>query len=132
MRSACARDDFEMGSTRGTGAQWEAVAENHLQESGLRTLARNFTCRLGEIDLVMAERDCTVFVEVRYRRDAAHGDGAASVGASKRAKLLHAAQVWLLAHPQRAAQPCRFDVVGCSGTPSTPQFEWIRNAFEIC
>jgi putative endonuclease len=119
-------------TTRGTGAQWENAAEAHLHESGLSTLARNFTCRLGEIDLIMAERDCTVFVEVRFRRDAAHGDGAASVGAAKRAKLLRAAQVWLLAHPQRATQPCRFDVIGCSGTPQQPRFDWIRNAFETC
>lgn len=119
-------------TARGTGAAWESVAEAHLRTSGLRTLARNFFCRLGEIDLVMADRDCTVFVEVRFRRHSAHGDGAASVGAAKRTKLLRAAQVWLLAHPRRAAQPCRFDVVGCSGTPQQPQFDWIRNAFETC
>ncbi|MBU6198078.1 MAG: YraN family protein [Xanthomonadaceae bacterium] len=121
-----------MGSARGTGAAWESVAEAHLQQSGLRTLARNFVCRLGEIDLVMADRDCTVFVEVRFRHAAAHGGGVASVGAGKRAKLLRAAQVWLLAHPRRASRACRFDVVGCSGTPQQPQFDWIRNAFETC
>ncbi|HTI95431.1 MAG TPA: YraN family protein [Rudaea sp.] len=119
-------------TARGTGVAWECLVAVHLQRSGLRLLQRNFTCRLGEIDLIMAERDCTVFVEVRFRRNAAHGDGAASVGASKRTKLLRAAQVWLLAHPQRATQPCRFDVIGCSGTPQTPQFDWIRNAFEAC
>ncbi|HST28175.1 MAG TPA: YraN family protein [Rudaea sp.] len=119
-------------TARGTGAIWESVVEAHLHESGLRTLARNFTCRLGEIDLILAERDCTVFVEVRFRRNAAHGDGAASVGSAKRTKLLRAAQVWLLAHPHRATQPCRFDVIGCSGTPQAPQLDWIRNAFETC
>lgn len=117
-------------TARDTGATWETVAEKHLQESGLRTLQRNFACRLGEIDLVMADRDCTVFVEVRFRRDPAHGDGAASVGRTKRAKLLRAAQVWLLAHPRQANQPCRFDVIGCGGTPRKPEFDWIRNAFE--
>ena len=119
-------------TTRGTGAAWESAAQAHLHEAGLRTLQRNFTCRLGEIDLIMADRDCTVFVEVRFRRDPAHGDGAASVGTAKRAKLLRAAQVWLLAHPQRADRACRFDVIGCGGTPQNPQFDWIRNAFETC
>lgn len=119
-------------TARSTGAEWENATEAHLCAAGLRTLQRNFTCRLGEIDLIMAERDCTVFVEVRFRRDAVHGDGLASVGAAKRAKLLRAAQVWLLAHPQRATQPCRFDVIGCSGTPQQPRFDWIRNAFETC
>ncbi|MBS0558296.1 MAG: YraN family protein [Proteobacteria bacterium] len=118
-------------TTRGTGAAWESAVEAHLHACGLRTLERNFTCRLGEIDLIMADNDCTVFVEVRFRRDAAHGDGVASVGAAKREKLLRAAQVWLLAHPRRATQACRFDVVGCSGTPQQPQFDWIRHAFEV-
>lgn len=119
-------------SARAVGAQWEGAAAAHLHAAGLRPLARNFTCRLGEIDLIMAEGDCTVFAEVRYRRSAAHGDGVASVGAAKRAKLLRAAQVWLLAHPRRATQPCRFDVIACAGTPQQPQFTWIRNAFEAC
>ena len=117
-------------TTRVTGAAWENAAEAHLRQSGLRTLQRNFTCRLGEIDLVMADRDCTVFVEVRFRRDPAYGDGVASVGLAKRAKLMRAAQVWLLAHPRQANQPCRFDVIGCGGTPLKPEFDWIRNAFE--
>ncbi len=117
-------------TARDTGAQWEAAAAAHLQQAGLLTLARNFNCRLGEIDLVMCERDCTVFVEVRYRNNAAHGDGVDSVGSAKRTKLLRAAQVWLLQHPQRAAQACRFDVIACSGTLDKPAFDWIRNAFE--
>jgi putative endonuclease len=117
-------------TARDVGAAWESAVESHLAASGLRTLARNFTCRLGEIDLIMAERDCTVFVEVRYRRTATHGDGITSVGSAKRGKLLRAAQVWLLTHPLHASRPCRFDVVGCGGTPQQPAFDWIRNAFE--
>ena len=119
-------------TARGTGAAWEGVAEAHLQEKGLRTLARNFTCRLGEIDLVMADRDCIVLVEGRLRRHSVHGDGAASVGAGKRAKLLRAAQVRLLVHPRHAGQACRFHVTGCSDTPQRPELDSIRNAFETC
>jgi putative endonuclease len=119
-------------TTRDTGAQWEQAVAAHLQQSGLRMLQNNFVCRVGEIDLVMAEADCTVFVEVRYRRAATFGDGLDSVGSSKRTKLLRAAQVWLSAHPRRAAAPCRFDVVGCTGSLDAPQFDWIRNAFETC
>jgi putative endonuclease len=122
-------------STREIGAQWEEAVAAHLRQAGLRPLTRNFACRCGEIDLVMRddnghEADCTVFVEVRFRRSATHGDGLASVGASKRAKLLRTAAVYLQAHPRRAALPCRFEVVACSGTPAQPAFEWIRSAFE--
>ena len=74
----------------------------------------------------MREREQIVFVEVRYRGAAAHGDGTLSVGAGKRAKLARAAAVYLQAHPVFANLPCRFDVVGCSGTPEHPDFEWTR------
>jgi putative endonuclease len=117
-------------TTRDTGALWEDAALTHLMRSGLQLLTRNFSCRQGELDLVMREGECVVFIEVRYRASHARGDGAASVGASKRAKLVHAAQVWLLAHPRLATAPCRFDVVGCTGSPQQPQVEWIRSAFD--
>jgi len=118
---------------RDIGAQWEDAALAHLRNAGLEPLARNFTCRFGEIDLVMLDRSAhggIVFVEVRYRNAATHGDGAASVGPTKRAKLSRAAALYLQAHPKLAAQPCRFDVIGCSGTPVRPQFDWTRNAFD--
>jgi putative endonuclease len=117
-------------TTRDTGAAWENAALAHLTHAGLRLLTRNFTCRHGELDLVMRETDCVVFVEVRYRGSRGRGDGAASVGAGKRAKLVRAAQVYLLAHPRLAAAPCRFDVIGCGGTLQQPQIEWIRSAFD--
>lgn len=115
---------------RSIGSVWETVVEDHLRKSGLRLIARNFTSRYGEIDLVMRERDCTVFVEVRYRQSRLHGDGIASVGAGKRTKLVRTAAIFLQARPALSNTPCRFDVVGCRGTPQQPQFDWVRGAFE--
>jgi putative endonuclease len=116
---------------RSTGLEWENAALGHLQRAGLELLARNFTSRLGEIDLVMRDRaGPIVFVEVRYRGVTARGDGAASVGPAKRAKLLRVAALYLQAHPRLADADCRFDVVACSGTPVQPRFDWIRAAFD--
>lgn len=122
-------------STRETGIRWEDAALACLRAAGLELVARNFHCRLGEIDLIMLDRsgrdgDSIVFAEVRYRNARARGDGTASVGAAKRARLVRTAQIWLQQNPRHAAQPCRFDVIGCSGTPDRPQFEWTRNAFD--
>lgn len=115
---------------RNVGTQWEDLALAHLQQSGLKLLNRNFNCRYGEVDLVARDRDVVVFVEVRFRRNAARGDGTASIGSSKREKLVRTAGVYLQAHPQLAASPCRFDVVSCAGTPQQPQIEWTRAAFD--
>jgi putative endonuclease len=117
-------------TARDTGTQWENAALHHLQAAGLALVARNFCCRLGEIDLILREGSSIVFAEVRYRADDTRGTGTASIGATKRAKLIHTAQIWLQQHPQFAAAPCRFDVIGCAGTIQRPQFEWTRNAFD--
>ena len=116
---------------RSTGDLWEEAALAHLRAAGLEPIERNFTSRHGELDLVMRERGAgIVFVEVRFRGSATHGDGTASVGPAKRAKLIRAAALWLQAHPRHANEPCRFDVIGCSGTPQQPRFDWTRAAFD--
>ncbi len=107
----------------------------HLRKAGLREIARNFSCRYGEIDLIMnddggRERYCTVFVEVRYRNSSARGGGLASVGPAKRTKLLRTAAIYLQENPRLANLPCRFDVVACNGTPRQPSFDWVRGAIE--
>jgi putative endonuclease len=117
-------------TTRDTGSRWEDAVLAYLQRAGLTLIARNFTCRYGEIDLIMRERDQIAFIEVRYRGDPMHGDGTVSVGAGKQAKLARAAAVFLQRNPVLAAMTCRFDVVGCSGTPATPVFDWTRGAFD--
>lgn len=109
------------------GAAAEAAALLHLQHAGLSLLARNQRYRGGELDLVMREGDTTVFVEVRYRRSAQFGGGAASIDLGKRRRLVHAAQQFLLQHPALATQACRFDVVQAAGQPLA--LEWLRDAF---
>ncbi|MGH8174509.1 MAG: YraN family protein [Rhodanobacteraceae bacterium] len=119
--NARARDD---------GARFEDVALVHLERAGLTLLERNFHCRYGEIDLVMRDSGTIVFVEVRYRRGGSFGDGIDSVNAGKRAKLVRAAEVFLMDHPRLADATCRFDVIAISGAAATPSIDWRRNAFE--
>lgn len=115
---------------RKLGSVWETAVEDHLRRAGMRSLARNFYSRYGEIDLIMREAECVVFVEVRFRQSGGHGGGVASVGAGKRTKLLRTASMFLQARPALSNAPCRFDVVGCRGTPQQPEFDWVRGAFE--
>ena len=94
---------------RSAGAAFEQRAGATLERAGLKPLARNYTTRHGELDLVMLDGDTVVFVEVRYRVRAGHGDAAASVTRAKQDKLIRTAQLWLAAHAQHANRPCRFD-----------------------
>jgi putative endonuclease len=115
---------------RAAGDSFEARACSELERAGLTLLARNYSTRHGELDLVMREGDTVVFVEVRYRRSASHGDAASSVTASKQTRLILAAQHWLAAHPQHARRACRFDVVSYDGPADAIRRDWLRGAFE--
>ena len=112
---------------RARGDAVEDAALALLQAHGLRLVARNVAYRGGELDLVMADGEALVFVEVRYRAGAAFGGGMASVDAGKRRKLVRAAGLFLAGHPRWAQRPCRFDVVAASG--AEPRLEWVRDAF---
>lgn len=114
---------------RSRGAAVEAAARAHLQRAGLRDVAANASYRFGELDLVMLDGATLVFVEVRYRRNARFGGGAASVDVHKRRKLVHAAHAFLAHHPRHADSPCRFDVVEADGDPAAPRLNWLRDAF---
>ncbi len=115
---------------RTTGHTFEQRALTELERAGLKLLTRNYATRFGELDLVMLERNIVVFVEVRYRRQAAQGDAAASITASKKEKLIKTASNWLAAHPSRAGAECRFDVITYDGPPENACCNWLRGAFE--
>jgi putative endonuclease len=126
-----ATDDIDRNAI---GAQVERAASALLQGHGLAAVAANARYRDGEIDLVMLDKGARgggtlVFVEVRHRRSAGHGGGAASVDVAKRRRLVRAAQRFLLEHPRFADAPCRFDVVEASGDPQSPSLNWLRDAF---
>lgn len=115
---------------RASGSAFEQRACKELERAGLMLLSRNYTTRYGELDLVMRDRGTIVFVEVRHRLRAGHGDAAASITAAKQARLVKTAELWLAAHPQHAQQVCRFDVVTYDGPGDAARMEWLRNAFE--
>jgi putative endonuclease len=115
---------------RATGDEFEQRACGELERAGLHVLARNYHTRRGELDLIMRDGDTIVFVEVRYRRSAGHGDAATSVTPTKQARLILAAQQWLSAHPEHARRTCRFDVVSYDGPAGATQQAWLRGAFD--
>jgi putative endonuclease len=107
------------------GDAFEARALEYLQRQRMRLVARNVRCRGGEIDLVMRdERGALVFVEVRARASRRFADAAASIGTTKRMRIVRAAQHYLTKH--RGALPvCRFDVIAFDAG----RIRWIPDAF---
>lgn len=89
----------------------EQVALHYLQRQGLQLLERNYHSRYGEIDLIMLERDCVVFVEVRARKSNAWHCASESVDWRKQQKIIKTAQCYLQNYAIYADNDCRFDVI---------------------
>lgn len=115
------------------GKTHEDVACTYLQEKGLKLLERNFSCKRGEIDLIMQEGSSIVFVEVRYRKNNLYGTGAETISALKQKKLIMAAQVFLSYKRWHNTYPCRFDVLSLSKDTqeNRSSVQWIRDAFQL-
>ncbi|MEO7255092.1 MAG: YraN family protein [Casimicrobium sp.] len=110
--------------TTGDGEHHEREAEAFLKASGLVLVARNWRCRLGEIDLIMKEGATLVFVEVRKRQGQSFGGAIASIGAQKQAKLQRAIGLYLSNLPNTPA--CRVDAVLFDGKRAPV---WEQNIF---
>ncbi len=108
----------------------ESRAEAFLAARGCRTLARQFRCKAGEIDLICLSGQTLVFVEVRMRTNPRFGSAAESITLIKRQRIVRAAQ-WWLAGPgrQHAQRCCRFDVVAIDGL-APDAMQWFAGAFE--
>lgn len=107
------------------GNKAEERAEALLLARGLSLVERNFLCKVGEIDLLMRDGNCLVFVEVRYRKNANYGSALETVNYNKQRKIIAAAQFYLSRHPLPTGANVRFDVVGITGD----DIQWVANAF---
>jgi putative endonuclease len=92
-----------------TGLSAEARAAAWLMAKGYRILARRFRTPHGEIDLVARKRSLIAFVEVKAR--ASLDEAAYAVTPRQQARIINAAQVWLMAHPEHAEFELRFDAL---------------------
>ena len=114
-----------MSTRQAKGAAAEQLAADYLVRQGLSVIERNFRVKGGEIDLVCRDGKTTVFVEVRLRSSSNFGGAAASITATKQARLILAARHWLVRHGET---PCRFDCMLLDGLESK-DIEWLRDAF---
>jgi putative endonuclease len=99
---------------RHAGSGGEDLASAWLERQGYRVVERNWRCRAGEVDLVVRRGSLTVFVEVKERRNGAHGLGLEAVTWGKRRRLIRAARLYA-ASKGLSETDLRFDVVSVDG-----------------
>lgn len=113
------------------GQLGEQLALAYLLSQGLKPLIRNYRCRMGELDLVMMEREVLVLVEVRCRSSKDYGGAAASVDWQKQRRLVLTAEHLRMKRAELRRYPARFDVVAIATGESKAKVDWIKNAFTL-
>ncbi len=126
------QDRLRLLLTRSTlGDRGERAAARFLRRRGFRIVARGVRLPLGEIDIVALDRETLVFVEVKTRRSADHGQPWQAVDHRKRRKLTQLAVAYLKRYgiTDRAA---RFDIVSIVWPEKKrrPEIKHYPNAFE--
>lgn len=116
-------------SVRGIGEQGERLAQEYLAQRQLVLVERNYRCAFGEIDLIMRDRDCLVFVEVKQRKNALYGSPLEMISAKKQQKLRRTAEHYISHHKISSHQAMRFDAVGITTGGATESVQWVQNAF---
>lgn len=120
--------------THQCGAAAEDAALVYLQGQQCTLLTQNFNTPYGELDLVVLDKACIVFVEVRSRRRAGMVSAVESVTPSKQKKIVRSAMHFLQQFPQYSDLACRFDVVaithGNTVQGGAYQPVWIQSAFD--
>ena len=112
------------------GSEGESIACRYLEGRGFLVLCRNYRCRSGEIDIVARDAfGTTVFVEVKDRRVASHGEGYEAVTFGKRRRVVRAARLYAAAHGLSEGR-LRFDVVSISWVLGRPQVRHDQGAFD--
>ena len=94
---------------RALGSWGEDRAARFLRRKGYRIVERNFSTRLGEIDIIAEKGGIVAFVEVKLRKNADYGEAKEFVTYSKQRKVISTAMLWL-ARENTELQP-RFDVI---------------------
>ncbi len=87
----------------------ETAAEWALRLKGYRIIARRWTCRFGEIDVIARRGDLIIFVEVKARPDRAAALGA--ITGAKSQRILKTARSWMTAHDGMGRHSYRVDAM---------------------
>lgn len=94
-----------------TGKCGEDLASCVLESKGYIICARNFSCRIGEVDIICFKDDEIHFVEVKTRTDNGLQYPAEAVDRRKQDRIRHIAEYYMMINRIRE-RTVVFDVIG--------------------
>ncbi len=106
------------------GNKGELQAKIFLQKNKYKILEMNYTCKLGEIDIIAKEKETIVFVEVKTRASCQYGRPMEAVTPYKQNKVRTVAKYYLMLN-DALEKDVRFDVIEILDD----EINHIKNAF---
>ena len=119
-----------MNQRQAFGKAGEDLAVRYLKKKGYKVIQQNYTCPLGEIDIIARQKKTIVFVEVKTRRSLSFGSAKLAITPHKQRKISMAALYYLKSN-QQMDQDARFDVVTVQTTSGSQEIDLIQNAFDL-
>ncbi len=111
------------------GEKGEGLAVKFLKKKGYKIIKQNYKTPIGEVDIIAKEGETLVFIEVKTRESVEYGLPFEAVNSFKRRKIVNVALLYLKRFKE--IPPCRFDVISIYYEKGKPEFELIKEAFEI-
>lgn len=111
------------------GKEGERLAGKFLKKQGYNLIRQNYKTPMGEIDIIAQDRGTLVFIEVKTRENFEFGQPFEAVTHTKRQKIARVALSYLKRLKETPA--CRFDVLSICYKNGAPEFDLIKDAFEV-
>ncbi len=115
------------------GRRGENYARRILEREDWKFVAANWHCASGELDLVMWDRQCLVFIEVKTRRGDAAGRAEEGISTRKSTRLLLSSEWFLAEHPEIGDPLWRIDLIAITvdRTNTVVRFSHLQNAVVV-
>jgi len=82
-----------------TGKEGEEIARKFLVQKGFRLIESNYSNKLGEIDLIMLDKEVLVFVEVKLKIGDKFGSPEEMISKYKLSQIRRVAEAFLVLNP---------------------------------
>lgn len=114
-------------SKKEIGANGEKNVVRYLKKRKYKIIKTNYRTPFGEADIVAAQKNLLVFVEVKTRSSVLHGMPGEAVDSVKRERYFKIAEYFVTVNQSYCSYYIRFDVAEVLGD----EINYIENAF-VC
>ena len=112
------------------GKRGEEVAVSYLKRLKYKIIETNYTCKLGEIDIIAKDKETLAFIEVKTRASLDYVHPYQVVNKRKQHQISKAAVNYISQNNLHNVN-ARFDVVAVQLSVDEEKVELIKDAFEL-